>query len=216
MAVASGGSIEAIPDAAWSRRKAAALFKKACDASVPEGCYELAFASARGRGVAPDLAQATVLYDKACSIAEPRACYELGIFYEGGHGTERNSAWVAQFLGFGPVLDGHVLRDHPFDPTAPAISRDKPLIVGYNRDEMNFFFAQNRDTEVYALTDATLKARLDRDLSATLAPACQASAIPSPVATAGLVVSRKTWPAPPVASSVAAARTSRLAPAASK
>ena len=44
--------------------------------------------------------------------------------------------------GFGPVLDGRMLTGHPFDPTAPAISRDKPLIVGYNRDEMNFFFAQ--------------------------------------------------------------------------
>ena len=37
--------------------------------------------------------------------------------------------------GFGPVLDGRMLPNHPFDPTAPAISRDKPLIVGYNRDE---------------------------------------------------------------------------------
>jgi para-nitrobenzyl esterase len=66
--------------------------------------------------------------------------------------------------GFGPVLDGRMLRDHPFDPTPPAISRDKPLIVGYNRDEMNFFFAQNRDTDVYALTDTTLKMRLEREL----------------------------------------------------
>ncbi len=71
--------------------------------------------------------------------------------------------------GFGPVLDGRILRDHPFDPTAPAISRDKPLIVGYNRDEMNFFFAQNRDTDVYALTDATLKARLERELGSNAA-----------------------------------------------
>ncbi len=66
--------------------------------------------------------------------------------------------------GFGPVLDGRILPDHPFDPRAPAISRDKPLIVGYNRDEMNFFFAQNRQTDVYALTDETLKARLEQEL----------------------------------------------------
>jgi para-nitrobenzyl esterase len=68
--------------------------------------------------------------------------------------------------GFGPVLDGTILPVHPFDPTAPAVSRDKPLIVGYNRDEMNFFFAQNRQTDVYALTDETLKARLERELGA--------------------------------------------------
>ena len=37
--------------------------------------------------------------------------------------------------GFGPVVDGSILPHHPFDPEAPAISKDKPLIVGYNRDE---------------------------------------------------------------------------------
>jgi para-nitrobenzyl esterase len=66
--------------------------------------------------------------------------------------------------GFGPILDGVILPGHPFDPTAPAVSRDKPLIVGYNRDEMNFFFAQNRQTDVYALTEEALKARLEREL----------------------------------------------------
>ena len=45
--------------------------------------------------------------------------------------------------------------------------------------------------------------------SATRAPAAQAIAIPSPDATSGLVVSRNTWPAPPVASSVARARAVR-------
>jgi carboxylesterase type B len=32
--------------------------------------------------------------------------------------------------GFGPVIDGTVLPRHPFDPEAPAISKNKPLIVG--------------------------------------------------------------------------------------
>lgn len=54
----------------------------------------------------------------------------------------------------------------PFYPTAAAISKNKPLIVGYNRDEMNFFFAQSHATDVYSLTDATLKQRLDRELGA--------------------------------------------------
>jgi para-nitrobenzyl esterase len=66
--------------------------------------------------------------------------------------------------GFGPVLDGHVMPNDPFYPTAPAISKNKPLMVGYNRDEMNFFFAQQRNTEVYSLTDETLKQRLDNEL----------------------------------------------------
>jgi para-nitrobenzyl esterase len=56
------------------------------------------------------------------------------------------------------------MPNDPFYPTAPAISKNKPLIVGYNRDEMNFFFAQQRNTAVYSLTDDTLKQRLDNEL----------------------------------------------------
>ena len=49
-------------------------------------------------------------------------------------------------------------------------------------------------------------------MSAMRAPARYASATPSPVATSGFVVSANTWPAPPVASSVARAeRATRLA-----
>lgn len=76
--------------------------------------------------------------------------------------------------GFGPVLDGEILPNHPFDPGAPAISRQKPLIVGYNRDEMNFFFAQNHATDIYSLTDDTLKERLEKELGAD-APAVLAA-----------------------------------------
>src|SRR3982751_3372713 len=56
--------------------------------------------------------------------------------------------------GFGPVVEGSVLPRHPFEPDAPAISKDKPLIVAYNRDETVFFFNQQRNTEVYNLTEA--------------------------------------------------------------
>ena len=34
-----------------------------------------------------------------------------------------------------PVLDGRFIPVHPFDPTAAEISRDVPVIVGYNRTE---------------------------------------------------------------------------------
>jgi para-nitrobenzyl esterase len=66
--------------------------------------------------------------------------------------------------GFGPTIDGTVLPRHPFDPEAPAISKNKPLIVGYNRDETIFFLQRN--TEVFNLTDATLKERLAREFGA--------------------------------------------------
>jgi para-nitrobenzyl esterase len=65
--------------------------------------------------------------------------------------------------GFGPVVDGTVLPHHPFDPEAPAISKDKPLIVGYNRDETIFFFMESHNTDVFNLTEAALKDRLQKE-----------------------------------------------------
>lgn len=37
--------------------------------------------------------------------------------------------------GFGPVVDGAVIPSHPFDPVAPEISADVPMIVGYTRED---------------------------------------------------------------------------------
>lgn len=37
--------------------------------------------------------------------------------------------------GFGPVVDGTVIPKHPFDPAAPEISADVPMIVGFNRED---------------------------------------------------------------------------------
>lgn len=73
-------------------------------------------------------------------------------------------AWSGAGGRFGPILDGHVMPNNPFYPSAVAISKDKPLMVGYNHDEMNFFFAEMHATSVYSLTEATLKQRLDREL----------------------------------------------------
>ena len=46
--------------------------------------------------------------------------------------------------GFGrmrlaPVVDGRHLPHHPFVPEAPAQSRDVPLLIGWNKDEMTIF-----------------------------------------------------------------------------
>ena len=65
--------------------------------------------------------------------------------------------------GFGPVVDGAVLPHHPFDPEAPAISKNKPLIVGYNRDETIFFFMESHDTDVFNLSEVALKERLQSE-----------------------------------------------------
>ena len=42
---------------------------------------------------------------------------------------------VVGMTGSTPVLDGRFIPVHPFDPTAAEISRDVPVIVGYNRTE---------------------------------------------------------------------------------
>src|SRR6202167_5232071 len=44
-------------------------------------------------------------------------------------------------VGFNPVVDGKHLPAGPFEPTAPAISANVPLMIGTNKDEMNLFFA---------------------------------------------------------------------------
>jgi len=39
---------------------------------------------------------------------------------------------------FGPVVDGTAIPRHPFDPDAPALSRDVPLVVGTVLDERSY------------------------------------------------------------------------------
>ena len=64
--------------------------------------------------------------------------------------------------GFSPVVDGIVLPSHPFDPSAPALSADKPLIVGSNRDEIVFFYMTSPDKSALSLTEAALTERIGR------------------------------------------------------
>lgn len=64
-------------------------------------------------------------------------------------------------LGFGPVVDGVVLPHHPFDPGAPEVSRNKPLLTGWNEDEYTFFAWERRDTESFKLDFAGLQTKLE-------------------------------------------------------
>ncbi len=66
--------------------------------------------------------------------------------------------------GFGPVVDGHVLPSHPFDPTAPSISREKPLMVGWNEDEFTFFAWQRGEVTAFGLDFADLPEQLEPQL----------------------------------------------------
>jgi len=55
--------------------------------------------------------------------------------------------------GFSPVVDGIVLPGHPFSPTAPSISINKPLIIGWNEDEYTFFANASGDVSGCQLPD---------------------------------------------------------------
>ena len=58
--------------------------------------------------------------------------------------------------GFGPVVDGTSLPANPFDPSAPQISADVPLLTGSNLTEVTFF----ADTPLEPLDDAALHTRV--------------------------------------------------------
>lgn len=75
----------------------------------------------------------------------------------------RNGVGAAR-LGFAPVVDGYALPAHPFDPVAPDISRAKPLMVGYNRDEFAFFGMVAGDKDAFTLSDTGLAERMKREL----------------------------------------------------
>jgi para-nitrobenzyl esterase len=74
-----------------------------------------------------------------------------------------NGIGAAGLGDFGPVVDGVILPQHPFDPTAPEISKNKPLMVGWNEDEQIFFSMFGGDKEVFNLTQEGLKLRLQKD-----------------------------------------------------
>jgi para-nitrobenzyl esterase len=64
---------------------------------------------------------------------------------------------------FAPVVDGHNLPAHPFDPVAPAISKNIPLIVGTNKDETIFQFEHRppaEAAEIFSLDEQGLRRRV--------------------------------------------------------
>lgn len=63
--------------------------------------------------------------------------------------------------GFRPVVDGIVLPYHPFDPTAPEISRNKPLMTGWNEDEYTFFAWERQEVDSFSMDFNELAAKLE-------------------------------------------------------
>jgi para-nitrobenzyl esterase len=61
---------------------------------------------------------------------------------------------------FGPVVDGAVLPSHPFDPAAPDVSADIPVLVGGTKDEMGSYLAPDDKVWERTLTEDELRARI--------------------------------------------------------
>ena len=64
---------------------------------------------------------------------------------------------LSTLLGFGPVVDGKTLPNHPFDPVAPPISADIPMIIGTN---LNEFVTALNHPEFEAMSEADLETRV--------------------------------------------------------
>jgi para-nitrobenzyl esterase len=63
-------------------------------------------------------------------------------------------------LQLGPVVDGRTLPVNPFDPTAPVISEDVPLMIGSTETEVTWSTATNYDP----LDDVALQTRVKDSL----------------------------------------------------
>ena len=61
---------------------------------------------------------------------------------------------------FGPVVDGAVVPGHPFDPVAPAMSRDIPVLVGGVKDEMAIYLAPDDKVWERRLSEDELRQRV--------------------------------------------------------
>jgi para-nitrobenzyl esterase len=61
---------------------------------------------------------------------------------------------------FGPVVDGSIVPQHPFEPEAPAISAHIPLLIGDMKDEMASFLARDDSVWHRTLTEPALRERI--------------------------------------------------------
>src|SRR5712691_10530582 len=61
---------------------------------------------------------------------------------------------------FGPVADGDDLPTQPFDPAAPALADDIPLLIGGTKEESGFFLPDDEEVWHRRLTEESLRARI--------------------------------------------------------
>ena len=61
---------------------------------------------------------------------------------------------------FGPVIDGSLLPAHPFDPAAPSVSDEVPVLIGGTKDESAIFLAPDDAVWSRTITEEDLRKRI--------------------------------------------------------
>jgi para-nitrobenzyl esterase len=61
---------------------------------------------------------------------------------------------------FGPVIDGSLLPDQPFDPAAPSVSAGVPILIGGTKDESSIFLAPDDAVWNRTVTEDDLRKRI--------------------------------------------------------
>lgn len=77
--------------------------------------------------------------------------------------TKGNGMFGDPALRFAPVVDGKSLPHNPFDPTAPLVSVDVPLLIGSTQTEVTFFPGQQLDP----IDEATARKRIQQNFRAS-------------------------------------------------
>ncbi len=118
-------------------------------ATTPASGTETARRVLAGLGLSDAAKLATVPAEKLLAIQLQGAKGPLGVATKEWAASHSAPTYVGIGLGddapgnWGPVMDGAVLPTYPFDPVAPAIAADIPLLIGNNRDEATFFMRDN-------------------------------------------------------------------------
>ena len=95
-----------------------------------------------------------------------------------------SGAQGASKASFGPIVDGKIVTRNPFDPDAPSISRDVPLLAGSNLHDANLSRTD------FSIDDAAAQEQLKNMLGATTAKIWTAYRAADPNATASQVYAR--------------------------
>lgn len=150
--------------------QAAGLFHKA---GIQSGAWTRRMPKAAAAETTSRLLHALKISADKLDKVSAEKLMELQLAADSGNGplilpSERQGALLTRAGGdaerpghFAPVVDGTILPTDPFEPAAPALSANIPLMIGYNRDEATFMNRENPAT--FSMDDGQLAARLNRE-----------------------------------------------------